>query len=680
MTRRDTTWSGPSPGPGGASQPARPSRLVLVGVGGYGAVHATRIAGRQRDGTVQLVAAVDPVRTTPPPVIAGTPLFASLPEALAAAGPVDVVVVAAPIGEHARLAELAMGAGADVLLEKPPVAALTDFHRLLEVERATGRVVQVGFQSLGSPAPALLGEDAYGLGTILTVTATGAWSRTVGYWDRSSWAGRRSLHGQPVIDGVVTNPLAHATATALAVAGCRTVADVAEVETDLYRANAIDSDDTSVVRIRTATGMTVTCAFTLCAAAQEPPLVQVTGSRGRASLSYTEDRLELDLGGAIQTVSLPRADLLENLLAFRQDGAPLLVPLASTGAFMRVLDAVSSAGEPVRIDPRSIAWSGEGEDRRAVVADVEHWVRRAAESQQTFAELAVPWAHRGRDRVTARGVLDGAEVLASRDGAGTIPTSTPRPYLHPVRTLGGVVVSATHPADHDWHTGVGMAVPDVDGTNFWGGGTYCPGRGYQLLDDHGAVTGGPVRHEPGGFHQQLDWVGRDGRRDLTEQRRVHWARLTQGRWQLSFGSSLTAERQVTLQSPGSKGRAGGGYGGFFWRLPACEDVDVFTATGRGEEAVHGTVAPWLAWSAEFAAGPGISGPATILVRSIDVTRHADPWFVRVQSYPGLGSALAWARPVVLAPGQTLERRFEVLVADGRLDREAAAAAAAELSG
>ncbi len=650
-----------------APGPVQPSRLILVGVGGFGLVHAARIAKLQADGVVHLVAAVDPFRDEAPEVIGGTDMHAELPAALAATGPVDVVVIAAPLGEHARLAELALTGGADVLLEKPPVATLDDFHRLLEVERRTGRVVQVGFQSLGSAAPRLLREDAYGIGEIVKVTATGAWSRSVGYWNRSPWAGRRTLHGQPVVDGVVTNPLAHAVATALAVAGCRQAEDVIAVDTDLYRANAIDSDDTSVVRIHTRTRTTVTCALTLCASVQQEPAVQVHGSRGSVRYAYTDDLLDIVVDGRAQRLSVPRDDLLENLLAFRRRVTPLLVPLASTGAFMRVLDAVATAGEPVRIDPRSITWSGEGADRRAVVAEVEHWLDRAVQTERTFRELGVPWAHHDSDTVTVRGVLGGTEVVAYRDGAGTIPTSTPRPHLHPVRTQGGVVVSATHPADHDWHTGVGLAIPDVNGTNFWGGGTFLPERGYQLHEDHGVVSGAPVQPGPSGFRHRLDWIGHSGRRELVEQRRVDWAALTPQLWRLGFASSITADREATLGSPGSKDRVGGGYGGFFWRFPTCDDVDVFTATARGEDAVHGTVAPWVAWSADFAAGPSMSGPATIVVTSTDAARHAEPWFVRVRGYPGLGSALAWDRPLVLGAGQTLERRYEILIADGRLD-------------
>ena len=658
------------------SSPAGPARLILVGVGGYGLVHAGRIAKLQADGVVHLAAAVDPIRDEAPEIIAGTAMYTDLAKALAAEAPIDVVVIAAPIGEHARLAEIALTGGADVLLEKPPVATLDDFNRLLEVEQRTGRVIQVGFQSLGSPASRSLRSDAYGIGEIGHVTVTGAWSRKVGYWNRSPWAGRRSLRGQPVVDGVVTNPLAHATATALAVAGCREADDVVSVDTDLYRVNKIDSDDTSVVRTHTSTGMTVTGAFTLCAAVQQDPVIQVEGSRGRADYYYTTDRLDITVDGQTRTVTADREDLLENLLAFRRGDAELLVPLVNTGAFMRVLDAVGRADEPIKVGPRAVTWSGDGADSTPVIDGIDEALQAAVQADSTFTELDLPWTHRGRDTTLVSGRLGDHEVLVYRDGGGTISTSTPRPYLHPVRTLGGVVVTATHPSDHDWHTGVGMAIPDVTGTNFWGGGTYVHGRGYAIEDDHGVVRGGPVTEEGTSFRQSLEWIGANGDRELNEERRVEWAELTPQLWRLTFDSALTSDHPVQLGSPGSKGRVGGGYGGFFWRFPRCEGVVVFSPSAQGEDAVHGTVAPWVAWSADFGAGPGTSGTATVIIASADAVAHAEPWFVRAESYPGIGSALAWDRAVELAPGQTLTRRFDILVADGRLDADGVAAALA----
>jgi len=134
--------------PNGSSA-TTPARLVLVGVRGFGQVHAERIARLAEQGLVELVAAVDPGVVLDPPIVYGVDLYADLAEALVAVGPVDVVVIAAPIGEHFPLARAALTSGADVYLEKPPVTSLDDFTRLLDIEQETGHVVQVGFQSLG---------------------------------------------------------------------------------------------------------------------------------------------------------------------------------------------------------------------------------------------------------------------------------------------------------------------------------------------------------------------------------------------------------------------------------------------------------------------------------------------------------------------------------------------------
>jgi predicted dehydrogenase len=613
-----------------------------------------------------------------PPVIYGVDLYADLAEALAAVGAVDVVIIAAPLGEHFRLAKIALAAGADVYLEKPPVASLDDFRSLLQAERESGRVIQVGFQSLGSRALQMLTEDTLDIGRLVRVSAVGPWSRTVGYWTRSPWSGRRSLGGRPVMDGVVTNALAHAVITALAIADCRQLDDVQSVDADLYRANAIDSDDTSVVRIRTTEGLQVTCALTLCAPVEREPLVHIQGTLGRASFAYTADRVEVETEDRSSTETTARVDLLENLIAHRRDGVPLLVPLVSTGAFMRVLGAIATAEEPVRVDPRAIGWEGEGRDRRAIVDDVEHWLWNSAMSGHTFAELEVPWAHRERDKLLVRARLSDAEVAVYRDGRGTIPTSSPRPYLHPVCSRAGVVVSAHHPADHDWHNGVGMAIPDVNGSHFWGGRTYVHGQGYVWLDNHGVIAGHPPELNDGALTQELQWIGHDGSVQLREERSISWSAGDDATWRLIFESRLRADVGAELNSPGSKGRIGGGYGGFFWRFPACENVDVFTAEARGEEDVHGTVAPWVAWSADFAAAPGISGPATIVVGAPGSASAGEPWFVRVREYPGLGSALAWDRHVILAPASVLYRRFDVAIADGRLTAAETSELAAEL--
>jgi hypothetical protein len=243
----------------------------------------------------------------------------------------------------------------------------------------------------------------------------------------------------------------------------------------------------------------------------------------------------------------------------------------------------------------------------------------------------------------------------------------PRPYLHPVTTLAGTAVTELSPADHTHHLGVGVAIPDVEGHNFWGGRTYVRDQGPTELDNHGAQrhTAYQLR-DPDGFVEELRWMIGGGEL-LRERRTVAATELTSTAWALDFTFSLTniTTDPLSIGSPATNGRPGAAYGGFFWRArKEAAAPDVFTASTEGESAVHGTRADWLAlagttWTLVFAG-------------ATEQTRR-DPWFVRAEEYPGVGSSLAFDERLPIGVGETVVRRIVTVVADGRLDRNEAAA-------
>ncbi len=149
-----------------------------------------------------------------------------------------------------------------------------------------------------------------------------------------------------------------------------------------------------------------------------------------------------------------------------------------------------------------------------------------------------------------------------------------------------------------------------------------------------------------------------------------------GAWVMDIGLTLrnATDAPLPLGSPATNGRPGAGYGGLFWRLPPVVDVRVFTAAAEGEQAVHGSVAPWMAFSA---GGPH---PFTVVLAGLDEATRHDAWFVRIEDYPGLGSQLAAHEPVLLEPGASTTRSFRALVADGRPDPEDIEAGLAPLAG
>jgi hypothetical protein len=131
-------------------------------------------------------------------------------------------------------------------------------------------------------------------------------------------------------------------------------------------------------------------------------------------------------------------------------------------------------------------------------------------------------------------------------------TLSPRPYLHPVRTLGGVTVTDVFPEDHRWHLGVSLAVQDVSGTNIWGGRTYVRDSGYTWLEDHGRIAhDGWVESTDSRLAHRLRWLDPAGGTLLTEERVIEAAPAPQG-WTLDFGFVLTAPegRDMAVSSGG----------------------------------------------------------------------------------------------------------------------------------
>lgn len=250
-----------------------------------------------------------------------------------------------------------------------------------------------------------------------------------------------------------------------------------------------------------------------------------------------------------------------------------------------------------------------------------------------------------------------------------------RPYLHPVRTLAGTVVTDALPEDHVWHLGASLAVQDVDGTNIWGGRTYLRDTGYTWRDDHGRIRhDGWARRAPDHLAHRLSWCDRDGRVLLTEHRRLAARALPATGWVLDVEYTLTAPagRDVTLGSPATNGRPGPtGYGGFFWRAVAATPPAVLTAGAEGEEQVNGSAEPWVAMLGATADGAAY----TLLFSGLG---PGDRWFVRSSMYPGVCAAFAFDRPRVIPAGTSRTGRHRIAVLDGHLDRDGLGALATRL--
>jgi Methane oxygenase PmoA len=261
----------------------------------------------------------------------------------------------------------------------------------------------------------------------------------------------------------------------------------------------------------------------------------------------------------------------------------------------------------------------------------------------------------------------------------TLAIESSRPYLHPVLTRGGNVVTGFRPHDHAWHHGISMTSAHLGhagdpAENFWGGQTYVHGQGYIQLDNNGRIEhrdwlGLNCDGANAILDESLQWVTHDSLPWLGERRTIN-AEVGEGYWQLGFYTRLTnlTSQPLLFGSPTTAGRSQAGYGGLFWRGPDDFIGGQILADGGLEgPGVMGRSAAWLA----YIGAHGDSGQRSTLLFVDDPAnpRYPNQWFVRNGDYAGASFAFMFDEEYALQSQAELALRYRIVIADGAWERE-----------
>lgn len=285
------------------------------------------------------------------------------------------------------------------------------------------------------------------------------------------------------------------------------------------------------------------------------------------------------------------------------------------------------------------------------------------------------------DATTGEFVVTAGEVELARYTyrSDVAQRESPRPYLHPLRTPAGNLVSLYRPHDHVWHKGIAWSLPHLGHDNFWGGPTFVKDRsaggggGYVQLDNDGSMDTVAVGTAETGagdvarFGHRLDWHTQAGAHVVTENRELSF-RLAGDAWVLTFATAMTnvSGERIMIGSPTTAGRDNAGYGGLFWRGPrAFTGGDIVSADRVGDDSQRGTTGEWMAFSGKH---DEIDASSTVLfVDDRENPRHPPQWFARSEQFAALCPAPFFSEELPFEAGATLTFRYAVVIADGASD-------------
>ena len=274
-----------------------------------------------------------------------------------------------------------------------------------------------------------------------------------------------------------------------------------------------------------------------------------------------------------------------------------------------------------------------------------------------------------------RVAFDGTEIFRYVYGPWDPQFESPRPYFHPLTTLGGREVSTYRPHDHLWHKGMAWSLPNVGTENFWGGPTYNRGRGYEQLENNGSTnhvefTSLEVGPERISVVENLEWVTQGGELWVREERRFGVEVLDsgeQGAWTLTYSTRFTnvSGAEIVMGSPTTKGRENAGYGGLFWRGPrSFTGGSVYVPGREGGDDLNGIRSPWMAFSGRH---DGEGGASTLVF--VDSPNNSYPggehteWFVRTGIFAVVSPSPYYSTELTFEPGTSLSYEYAVVIAD-----------------
>lgn len=246
---------------------------------------------------------------------------------------------------------------------------------------------------------------------------------------------------------------------------------------------------------------------------------------------------------------------------------------------------------------------------------------------------------------------------------------SPRPYVHPLRTLDGHLVSLYRPHDHVWHKGIAWSLPNVGTENFWGGTTYRRDRGYEQLSNNGATvhrefTAIDAAEDHIRVDERLDWVTQAGHTWFAEDRRLGVV-LAERSWTLTWKTSFTnvSGQPIVMGSPTTQGRPNAGYGGLFWRGPRSFTGGVVRSPGTvGGDELMGARGRWMSFTGQL---DGSGDHATVVfVDHVDNAAKPTKWFVRSTPFACVCPAPYFDVEDEIPDGRTTTLRYAVTVGDG----------------
>ena len=246
-----------------------------------------------------------------------------------------------------------------------------------------------------------------------------------------------------------------------------------------------------------------------------------------------------------------------------------------------------------------------------------------------------------------------------------------KPYIHPLATIDGSVLTWNRPADHVWHRALWFSWKKINGLNYWEenrktglsrGRTEIKSTKVTLAKDFSAKVEIVLSYHPP-----------DKPEVMSEKRTIMFSAPTaDGLYRIDWSAVFTAVGDDVLldRTPlkdEKNGRSWGGYAGISIRMAKeTRGWSITDSKGRKDMKIHGQPeAVWVDASGKTTSG---KDAGVAIFDHPKNTRHPSPWYI-AKGMPYFSPALLYNKSLTLKKDQKLNLKYRIIVHPGLGDKK-----------
>lgn len=339
------------------------SKVALIGVSNFGAVHYEEIMNLHKESRLKFAAATIVNQNEEQEKIewlkaVGCEIFDDYRKMLAKfKNKLDLCYIPTGINHHKTMTIDALRAGANVFVEKPLCATMSDAIAMRNAELKYGKFVAVGYQHIYLPQTQKLKDLLLSgrLGKALNFKHYCFTARNKAYFERNDWAGKLRLdNGDWVLDSPFNNVFAHYLNQLLFLAGnsFERSTELKSVQAELYRArDYTESPDLGFIRMKSVDDKNI-YFITGHAAAESKSMMHIECEKGIIRLSADETQFIVDFKDGSKEVlenKIDRGFINEALLAKLRGEKPFICSIDIAMTHTLSIAAAHKSSDIIRI-------------------------------------------------------------------------------------------------------------------------------------------------------------------------------------------------------------------------------------------------------------------------------------------------------------------------------------------